>query len=94
MAGDEAAMHSPKAIKRDFRGLGMVGIWSAGNFNSILPVVGSDTGRHRQAQPVNTWLRGRCHSHSFGAPEVIGAKRETGETPQRNEGCSTKKVTS
>jgi len=35
-------------------------------FSSLHPIVGSVTGRNRQAQSSNTWLYGWCHHHSFG----------------------------
>jgi len=67
LGGDEAATHSPRAIKRDFRALGHLvresGAWAI--FTSLLPVVGSDIRRSRQAQSINTWLRSWCHCTSF-----------------------------
>lgn len=31
----------------------------------LLPVVGSDAGKTRWSQSINTWLRGGCHHHSL-----------------------------
>jgi len=66
--GDEAAMHSPRAIRRDFRALGLSVKKSRAQviFSSILPVVGSNIRRNRWALCVNTWLCGWCHRHNFG----------------------------
>ena len=68
VGGDEVAMRSPRAIKRDFRALGRLVRESGAQviFSSILPVAGSDIGRNRQTQSINTWLCGWCHHHSFG----------------------------
>jgi len=33
--------------------------------SSLLPLVGSDAGRNRWAQSINTCLCGWCHRHSF-----------------------------
>jgi len=56
VGGDEASTHSPRAIKRDFRALGWF-IRESGVqviFSSLPPVTGSDMGRDRWAQSINT----------------------------------------
>lgn len=67
VGGSEAATGSPRAIKRDFWTLGQLVRGSGAQlaFSSILPVVGSDTGRNRQTQPINTWLHVWCHWQNF-----------------------------
>lgn len=35
-------------------------------FSSILPVAGSDVGRSKWTQPINTWLYDWCHCQNFG----------------------------
>jgi len=61
-------MHSPRAIKRDFRSLEQLARLSGTQiiFSSLFPAAGSDIGRNRWVQSINTWLRGWCHCHSFG----------------------------
>ena len=56
------------ATKRDFRALGQLVRESRAQviFSSLLPVAGSNIGRNRWAQSINTRLRGWCHHHSFG----------------------------
>jgi len=59
--GDEAIMHSPRTIKRDFRALGCLVRESGPQiiFSSLLPIAGSDTGRNREAQSIKymaLWL--------------------------------------
>jgi len=65
---NEVAMNSQRAIERDFRALGWLVRESRAQvtFSSLLLVAGSDTGRNRWAQSVNTWLRGSYHGHNFG----------------------------
>ncbi|GAB0210155.1 hypothetical protein GRJ2_003481300 [Grus japonensis] len=67
VGGDEAETCNAKAIKRDFRLLG----WSLKDlgpqviFSSLLPVEGSNVGRNRRTQSINTWLCGWCQRHNF-----------------------------
>ena len=68
MGGDETTACSPRVIKRDFKALGQL-IRESGVqviFSSILPVAGSNIGRNRWTQSINTWLRGWCHLQNFG----------------------------
>jgi len=59
---------SPRAIKRDFRALGQLPRESVAQvvFSFLFPFVGSDIGRNRWAQSINTWLCIWCLHHSFG----------------------------
>ena len=68
VGGDEAISHNPRSIKRDLRTLEQLVRESRAQviFSTLLPVVGSDIGRNRQAQSINTRLRVWCHCHSFG----------------------------
>ncbi|KAK4832299.1 hypothetical protein QYF61_021698 [Mycteria americana] len=68
MGDDEAAVHGPRVIERDFRALGQFMRESGAQviFSSLLSVVGSDIGRNRWTQSINTWLRGWYQCHNFG----------------------------
>ena len=68
VGGKEAAMCSPRAIKRDFRTLGWLVMESGAQviFSPLLPVAGSDIGRNSHIQSINTWLCGWCHHQNFG----------------------------
>ncbi|GAB0181413.1 hypothetical protein GRJ2_000606600 [Grus japonensis] len=68
VSADEATMLSPRVIKRDFGALGQLVRESGAQviFISLLPVAGSNVGRNRRTQSINTWLHGWCHQRSFG----------------------------
>jgi len=66
--GNQAAMHSPRAIKRDFRASGQ-SVRESGaqvTFSSLLPFAGSDIRTNRRSQSTNMWFCGWCHCQSFG----------------------------
>jgi len=67
VGGDEAATCSPSVIKRDFRALGQLAREPGAQviFSSLLPVVGSDTGRNIQAQSIDKWLCGWHYHHNL-----------------------------
>jgi len=67
VGGNEAAACTPRAIKRDFSSWGLLVMEFRTQviFSSLLPAVGSDTGRNRWAWSTNTWLHGWCHCDSF-----------------------------
>lgn len=54
--------------KKDFSTLGQLMRESGAQvtFSSGLPVAGSNIGRNRQTQSINTWLHGWCHRHNSG----------------------------
>jgi len=67
VSSDEAATHSPKAVKRHFRALGRLVRGSGVHviFSSLLPVAGSKVGRNRWIRSI-MWRHGWCYGHSFG----------------------------
>jgi len=74
IGSDEITERSPKAIKRDFRGLGRLVQGSGAQvvFSSIPSVARKSAERDRKTHTINMWLRDWCHRWNFGVFLIMG----------------------
>jgi len=85
VGSDEIAERSPKAIKRDFRALGLLVEGSGAQvvFSSVPSVAGKNTERNRKTHRINRWLRGWCSQRFFVFFQLWGGLHGTGPPGDR-----------